>query len=574
MKAALGALGSRVDTTHPAVLVLKILLHTVLLVLLPFLVGGLAGFFVEIAQVRESFGALLRFAAALLLPVLLAQTVAIAVKVRRERRALRHDDALSTVALLQAVYRHVRVLTDKGVGLLLMGLVAVALSLGYHFAELGIIAVLGLSTLYAVSTTGVLLSTFVGSRFEERLATRGGSIGREFAPSLVEAGDSVEERFHLERVPVPMGFRLRVGQHLPARLATESRHVLGAEASMHRVTLCRALRRTPRGEYTIAPAEIVYTDALGLVRVAVAQSASAQLRVLPRLGPLVMDEAPRGKTPREGTLTVLRKHPTEDWFRVREFVPGDDARRIQWKLSVKLGRLQVRQPETVPVARRRVHLVLDTYLPAGTADTESSALVLGDLLDHLVELWLSLARALLARGEDVRLAMPTGDPAHPIAELACRRGTEMHWRALGASARWQSTTDFPAVAAGRTAGDFLCVVTGRFVPLPALSETVAQGVSWVFLPAGGEIPDGLQGDAETRTPMARALTTAFAVGSEENGFWQTLRRDRLRGQLERVRAGLFTVVAEGSRVAETALRARGEEFYKVRRSGAAYVLGA
>jgi hypothetical protein len=65
------------------------------------------------------------------------------------------------------------VLTDKGVGLLVMGLVAVALSLGYHFAELGIIAVLGLSTLYAVSTTGVLLSTFVGSRFEERLAPGG-----------------------------------------------------------------------------------------------------------------------------------------------------------------------------------------------------------------------------------------------------------------------------------------------------------------------------------------------------------------------------------------------------------------
>ncbi len=573
MKPALGALASRFEGEGPAVLVLKIVFHTVLLVLLPFFVGGLAGFFVEISQVRDSLGGLLRFAAALLLPVLLAQCVAVAVKVRRERRALRRDQALTTQSLLRAVYRHVRVLTDKGVGLFVMGLVAVALSLGYHFAELGIIAVLGLSTLYAVSTTGVLLSTFVGPRFEERLASRGGSIGREFSPALVEAGDSVEERFHLERVPVPPGFRLRVGQHLPVRLATESRHILGAEASMHRVTLCRPLRRTPRGDYTIAPAEIVYTDALGLVRVAVAQSASGRLKVLPRLAPVVMDEASRRQSPSEGALSILRKHPTDDWFRVREYMPGDDARRIHWKLSVKLGRFQVRQPETVPVARRRVRLVLDTFLPRSHWHGDGAELVLGDLLDHLVELWLSTARSLLARGEDVLLAVATGDPARPVEALRCRRGTEMHWRELGARVRWQETTDFPGVAAGSGAGDALCVVTGRFVPLPELPAPMGPGLTWVFLPAEAEVPEALQGDPQHRGRLARALSTPFAVGSEENGFWPTVRRDRMRGKLEFVRATLRALTTHGAPAAEAHLRARAEPFFKVRRSGAAYVLG-
>lgn len=573
MKPVLGALAARVDSEHPAMLVLKIALHTVLLVLLPFFVGGLAGFFVEVSQVRDTLGGLLRFATTLLLPVLLAQCVAIAVKVRRERRALRADGALSTVAMLRAVYRHVRVLTDKGVGLFVMGLVAVALSLGYHFAELGIIAVLGLSTLYVVVTVAVLLSTFVGPRFEERLASRGGSIGREFVPALAESGDSVEERFHLERVPVPAGFRLRVSQHLPARLATESRHVLGAEASMQRVTLSRALRRTPRGDYTLAPADIAYADALGLVRVAVAQSASGRLKVLPRLAPVVMDEAPRVRAPAEGALSVLRKQPTDDWFRVRDYLPGDDARRIHWKLSVKIGRFQVRQPETVPVTRRRVRLVLDSFIPQAHAVGDEADLVLGDLLDHLVELWLSLARALLARGEDVTLVLPTGDAHAPLETVHCRRGTEMRWREVGARARWQGVTDFPAAAADLGAGEFLCVVTARFVRLPALPGPMGVGITWVFLPPGPEIAAGLPGEEVKRGKLARALTTPFAVGSEENGFWPSVRRNQALGRLAFSRADMAAQATQGGPAAEAHLRARGEPFYTVRRSGAAYVLG-
>ena len=63
----------------------RVLFHTALLFSLPFLVGGLTGLFVEVSQVRETLAGLVRFAATLLLPVMLAQAVGIAVKVRRER---------------------------------------------------------------------------------------------------------------------------------------------------------------------------------------------------------------------------------------------------------------------------------------------------------------------------------------------------------------------------------------------------------------------------------------------------------------------------------------------------------
>lgn len=545
---------------------LGVLVHTALLFALPFLVGGLTGLFVEVSQVRETLAGLVRFAATLLLPVMLAQAVGIAVKVRREGAARRAEGPLAPGEALEVVYRHVRVMTDKGVGLFVAGLACIALSLGFKFAELGIIAILGLSTLYLTVAVGVLVSTFVVARFEDRLASRGGSIGREFSPVVVEAGDSVEERFHFERVPVPPGFNLVVQQVLPARLATESRHAVGNDVSRQRITLSRALRRTPRGRYDIGPADIAYSDLFGLVRVNVAQAARAQLKVLPRLHTVVLGETPRVLAPEEGVLSVLRRLPTDDHFRFRDYAAGDDTRRIHWKLSVKLGRLQVRLPETVPVVRRKVKLVLDNHLPAQYAEGDEAALILGDLLDRLVEVWISLARALTERGEDVTLVLPTGELAAPFTEVACRRGTQVLWRELGAQARWQSLTDLQHIALGDK--EFSAVVTGRFHPITAV-PAVGPRMTWVFLPPGGEVPGPLEKGA---VDAFTSLRYAFPAGSEENNWLSLRRRKQARHALELRRGRIAERAAHGGEQAEAYFRGRGEPFYKVHRAGAAYVL--
>jgi uncharacterized protein (DUF58 family) len=539
----------------------------VLLFALPFVVGGLTGLFADVSQVRETFSSLLRFAATLLFPVMLVVFVGIVVKVRRELAARRVDGPLRDGELLDVVHRHVRVMTDKGVGLFVGAVVSVALSLGFKFAELGIIAILGLSTLYAVVAVGVIVSTFVVARFEDRLATRGGSIGREFSPVVVEAGDSVEERFHFERVPVPPGFNLRVHQALPARLATESRHVVGNDVSLERISLTRALRRTPRGRYDIGPADIAYSDLFGLVRVNVAQAARAQLKVLPRLHTVVLGETPRVLAPEEGVLSVLRKLPTDDHFRFRDYAAGDDTRRIHWKLSVKLGKLQVRLPETVPVVRRKVRLVLDNHLPAHYAQGDEAALILGDLLDRLVEVWISLARALTERGEDVTLVLPTGDPVAPFEEVHCRRGTQPRWRELGAAARWQPLSDLQHITLQQN--EFSAVITGRFHPILAVPAIGAR-MTWVFVPPGPEVPAEVPSVEGLRAKTAFVLP--FAPGAEENGFFEMTRRANARKRLELLRGTVQRAAEAGGATAEAYFRARAEPFYKVHRSGAAYVL--
>lgn len=547
----------------------QVLMHTLLLALLPFVVGGLAGFFAEVSQVSETLPRLVERATVVLLPLQVVQGVCVFVKVRRELSLGEGHPTARDV--LESALRHVRVMTDKGLGLFAGALAAVVLSLALKFAELGVVAVLGLSTLYAVVTAGVLLSTVVAQRFEERLAARGGVIGREFVPVVVESGESVEERFHFERVPVPPGFVVQVFQRLPARLATESRHVVGAEVSMRQVTLSRPLHRTPRGDYRIPPASVAFTDLFGLTRVAIAQAADARLRVLPRMYPVALGPAARSRARQEGALSVLRRAPTEDWFRVREYQPGDDTRRIHWKLSVKLGHLQVRQPETVPVVRRRVRLVLDTYLPEALAQGEEVDLVLGDVLDRLVELWTSLARALTERGESVQLAVATGDPDRPAETLELARGAQARLLELGSRVRWQSLTDFTAVGAEPERGQAVAVVTARFVPLPPLPPPAGEAVSWVFLPVAEEVPTAVPRRAVER--VLSVFMQPFAPGAEENSLVASLRRGNARRSLETARAHTAHLTAEGSAAAEAALRARGETFYRVTRSGVAYLLG-
>ncbi|MBI5512521.1 MAG: DUF58 domain-containing protein [Deltaproteobacteria bacterium] len=563
---ALGPQGRGLRNDQSFVVLLKVLFHGVLLVFLPFLVGGLAASMAEVSQVRDTLGALVRFAAAFLLPVLVLQLVSITVKVRREQAAWKAEGELPQEALLASVYRHVRVMTDKGLGLLFGALAAVVLSLAFRFAELGIMAVLGLSTLYLVVAAGMVLSTFVVVRFEERLASRGGSIGRDFSPVVCEAGDSVEERFHLERVPVPPGFNLRIHQQLPARLETETRHVASSAVSQRRVTLARVLRRTPRGMYRIGPAAVAYSDLFGLTEVSVAQAASGQLKVLPRFHPIALGESPLVRVPEEGDLSVLRRLPTDDHFRFRDYAPGDDSRRLHWKLSVKVGKLQVRLPETVPVTRRKVRLALDTFQPWGVATSDDALAVLADALDHLVEVWLALARALTERGESVTLVLPTGDPARPVESLACRSGTQPRWRDLGARAAWQPRTDLTQLSDGLGRDEFLVVVTARATPLP--QDASALKATWVFLPLATELPGPVAGN------QFQWLRQRFPPGATENGVWVGFQRGRARMNLELARQRVMRILGGGSLASEAQLRSRGEPFYKVSRAGLTYLLGA
>jgi hypothetical protein len=142
----------------------------------------------------------------------------------------------------------------------------------------------------------------------------------------------------------------------------------------------------------------------------------------------------------------------------------------------------------------------------------------------------------------------------------------MLWRELGAHARWQSLTDLQHIALGDK--EFSAVVTGRFHPLTAV-PAVGPRMTWVFLPPGGEVPGPLEKGA---VDALTSLRYAFPAGAEENNWIPLRRRKRARLELELRRGRIAAGAAHGGEQAEAYFRSRGEPFYKVHRSGAAYVL--
>ncbi len=562
-------------------LLVRIGFHSFVLVLLPFLVGLLTALFAETSEVSETADELVTYAAFFLVPVLFIQIVVIGVKIRRERRALEERGNKSALALLEAVERHVRVITPKGWFLVASACICVVLALSVQWAEFGVAAIFCLVLVYVVATVGLVVSGFVVTGFSARTVGRGGRIQRELTPAVVLRGDPVEERFNLERVPVPPGFHLVIHDPLPPRLETESRYVADAKVGGKSFTVSSPLRRTPRGHHVVGPAHIWYQDLLGITRISVVEAAMAAVKVLPRVCPIQLGEPPRSRARAEDALTVLNRFPTEDFFRFREYLPSDDTRRIHWKLSMKVGKLHVRTPETIPVSRRKVRLVLDTYLPATHGAARA---VLEDSLDVLAEAWVSLARALVDRGETVSLvAIVPGKSRLELAELPCRRGEQPLWSDLAARVQWQDTYDLDRVVSrpaplpgdaptGTRAQDAASpvVVTARFVPLPSF-ET--QKCTWVYLDPA-VLVSSLPEVPPDRARAAKVFLFRYPSGAEENSILASMGRSSRRAHLEKMTTYARDAIRRGAGAAESEIKGRGGQFYRLARAGAAYRLEA
>jgi uncharacterized protein (DUF58 family) len=503
--------------------------HTSLLFLLPWLTGALTGMAFDVREVSETGSQFASWFATIIVPLLLLQLVAISIKVSRELRIQRADGQRGFGVFVDAVDRHVRILTGRGIGMAAVSLIMIAIALSAKWGQFGVLAVAGLGIMYIASTAATLVSAFAVRAFDDRVRRGRGAIDREMSPTVVDAGDPVEERFFLARVPVPPGFRLHIEEQLPQRLGGDTRFALDRSVSRAEVTVSAPLPRTPRGVYRLGPASIWYEDVLGLTRVYVASRASASLRSLPRLRPVVFDRKPRSSSRAEGPLSVLSRIATEEHFRTRPYVNGDDLRRVHWKQSINTGNLMVRVPEAIPFAPTRVRIVLDTFLPPGwrmsagaggrkvTASDRAIARApdaMEDVLDLLVEGWVGLAHTLLKRGEKVSLvaAVRDGDEV-VVREIECKRGEERKWRAIGSDAAWQHAID-PTTLLSRldptnAKGSSIVVSAG----LSPTNTRPAPGTSFVIADGASVVPDEPRDDLGF---LRRLLISDYPVGADDN----------------------------------------------------------
>lgn len=553
-------------TYTPTEAIVRILMHIALMFLLPYIVvsAGLSLF--ETSQVQDTVAKFGLLASAVLAPMFLVQLVGIVKKSRAQIALLRKANALTRRTRLDAIARSAAMITPRGGLVLLTGLVFLVLALAYHWADLGVIAVLALSAFYLITSVSALLSSFVVKRFSNNLLERGAVVYRQFAPGVARAGDAVRDVLDVKNVPVPPGFFLTVHGTLPPRLATEVRHVIPPKSREERLSLSLLLKRTPRGTYDVPPLRIAFTDLLGLTSASVASLATARFRVLPAVRPAEIVAPPPTNTEEPDILSRPHRFPTEDLFRFREYIPGDDTRRIHWEMSLRAGRMIVKTPDSRESSAKRVVVALDTWVPPDWLDHTA---VIDDALDSIVEAWLAVAQRLVEQGEKVTLLLVArADDGTLRPEILPASGNHAHALDAGARAEWQAQyriedvldfgvrqerPDRTQAAAEQIAFDNAIVVTMRLAP-PNMPR-VARETTWVVYDPddalGPPPPSALQvwvdHDETGRTLSAkelvkRALFLPHPVGAEENGVVARMRRlerrleDRAHRLALRVRA--------------------------------------
>jgi len=248
-------------------------------------------------------------------------------------------------------------------------------------------------------------------------------------------------------------------------------------------------------------------------------------------------------------------------MRLREYQPGDDARRIHWLRSLTAGQIVVRLPDEIPIEQASVRLVLDTFMPdcwdpslvagGGSAGTSSGVDGLtchapDELMDALIAVWLGVGRALVDAGVRVTLVTAAMDAGRvvPLRRPLLPRAWAPAQR-LGSRLRWQEALRPEALLTDERT----VVVSHRLPATPKEGEA-----RWIVVPASLWAPWN-----EPRASSSEGLFP-FPMGSADNR-WFRRRRERARRARAKTDHAIFTVLCSHSherRVGNFVARPQGD----------------
>ena len=172
-----------------------------------------------------------------------------------------------------------------------------------------------------------------------------------------------------------------------------------AVAARTRRTLHYTVRPTVRGDRPFGALVVLARSPLGFLRRRSTYAGGAWLRVYPDASRFLRPEAldPRRVFAAIGVRPSPRRGEGMEFESLRDYVPGDDPRRIDWAASARRGR---------PVTRLFQHERNHTVILA----LDTSRLMAGEIgartkLDYAVDAALALAYAALACGDRVGLTL-------------------------------------------------------------------------------------------------------------------------------------------------------------------------
>jgi uncharacterized protein (DUF58 family) len=189
------------------------------------------------------------------------------------------------------------------------------------------------------------------------------------------------------RLPIPW---VRIEDRLPRRLALRDayRAVVSLMPRETRV-LEYTLHAERRGYYPIGPLQVDLGDVFGFYTRSLSTSTPSYLTVYPKIVPIE-----RLGLPSKSPFGSLKTHEIifEDPSRVvgvRDYQRGDSLRKVNWKVSAALGRLQVRKFEPAITLDTVLFLNLNTEeydLAYVEGATELAIVTAASIASHLAEL--------------------------------------------------------------------------------------------------------------------------------------------------------------------------------------------
>lgn len=203
----------------------------------------------------------------------------------------------------------------------------------------------------------VVLAALVAAVVITRLSTPQVSVVRRLSPSLVHEGD----RAAVDAVITNRGTRPLTNVAFVDEVGALGRAVFeagsiaaGATGDAEYQILCR-----PRGVYPVGPVTATVTDPLRLSQAATVITAVDRLIVYPEVEDLIGFPMTRGRDPAmQASRPEFSQRGGEDFYTLREYVVGDDLRRVHWPSSAKKDDLMIRQLETPWQSRALVILDL------------------------------------------------------------------------------------------------------------------------------------------------------------------------------------------------------------------------
>ena len=235
----------------------------------------------------------------------------------------------------------------------------------------------------------------------------------------------VEERFVLARMPVPSGFRLHI-EGAPARLGGDTRFAVDRAVSHRGGRGERAARQdSARCLPRSAPPKS------GTKTFSASRASSLRRAPRPRSVRLTARARSCSKAAAisrscGGSFSIVGRLPTEEHYRTRAYVAGDDTRRVHWKQSINTRLIiHARAGVGADDAESRAHRARHVRARARPArdGRRAGGWTCPTFSISLVDAWVSVAtNSRAVSGLDRRCAITEDGVTTTVRRVDCRRG--------------------------------------------------------------------------------------------------------------------------------------------------------